>query len=138
VHHFIESKSKQLRLPTGIRPASGELDRLMDYHWPGNVRELENVVERALILHRDGPLVFNLHVGNQKQDDRLISSATPRAPSSDATKLDDVIGHHIRHILEVTGGRVQGAGGAAEVLGVNASTLRNRMKKMGIPYGRKN
>ncbi|MCP4195805.1 MAG: hypothetical protein GY762_01520 [Proteobacteria bacterium] len=108
----------------------------MNYHWPGNVRELENVVERALILHKDGPLVFNIHSEDKGKSKRLTSSVKSPLPSNDATKLDDVIGNHIQHILELTEGKVQGEGGAAEVLGVNASTLRNRMRKLGIPYGR--
>jgi transcriptional regulator with GAF, ATPase, and Fis domain len=45
--------------------------------------------------------------------------------------------HHIQRVLELAGGKVQGPGGAAELLGVNASTLRNRMKRLAVPYGRK-
>jgi formate hydrogenlyase transcriptional activator len=137
VHHFIEIKAKQLRLATGIKPAKGELDRLIDYRWPGNVRELENVVERALILHGVGPLIFNLNLATQKAIRTPASSAMAPLLRNEATRLDDVISDHIRHILDVTGGKVQGAGGAAELLGVHSSTLRNRMRKLGIPYGRK-
>jgi DNA-binding NtrC family response regulator len=136
IHYFIETKSKQLRLPPGIRCAPGEMDHLMSYHWPGNVRELENVVERALILYPKGPLVFNLKT--TPADDQRVRPApsnTTRA-YTEKTKLDDIIDRHIRHILETTNGKIQGKDGAAAILGVNPSTLRNKMKKLGIPYGR--
>ena len=59
VHHFVERKSRELRLPASPPLAAGVIDRLTAYHWPGNVRELENVIERALILSKGTPLTFN-------------------------------------------------------------------------------
>ncbi len=52
-------------------------------------------------------------------------------------ELDEVVSKHMRRWLKRTGGKVHGPGGAAELLGVNPSTLRNRMNKLGIQYGRK-
>jgi DNA-binding NtrC family response regulator len=52
-------------------------------------------------------------------------------------KLNEVMSQHIRRVLEMTKGKVHGKGGAAELLGINPSTLRNRMNQLGIPYGRK-
>ena len=52
-------------------------------------------------------------------------------------KLDEVIRQHIERVLQKTQGKVHGPGGAAELLGINANTLRNRMNKLGITYGRK-
>jgi DNA-binding NtrC family response regulator len=52
-------------------------------------------------------------------------------------KLDDVAARHIRRILTQTKGRIHGPGGAADILGINPSTLRNRMNQLRIPYGRK-
>jgi transcriptional regulator with GAF, ATPase, and Fis domain len=137
VHHFIETKSRQLRLPPGIQCAPGEIDSLMVYHWPGNVRELENLVERALILHPQGPLVFSLKsTQNDDQNEHTRASHAARSHSG-KTKLNDVIDQHIRHILETTNGKIQGKEGAAAILDVHPSTLRNKLKKLGIPYGRK-
>ncbi|MCP4687896.1 MAG: hypothetical protein GY859_07580 [Desulfobacterales bacterium] len=51
-------------------------------------------------------------------------------------KLDDVIASHLRDTLEIAGGKVEGPGGAAELLAVKPSTLRQRMKKLGVPFGR--
>jgi len=52
-------------------------------------------------------------------------------------KIDEVMSRHIRQRLEMTRRKIHGGGGAAEVLGINPSTLRNRMKQLRIPYGRK-
>jgi transcriptional regulator with GAF, ATPase, and Fis domain len=51
--------------------------------------------------------------------------------------LDEVNAQHIRQALETAGGKINGPGGAAEILGIHPNTLRTRMNKLGIPYGRK-
>jgi transcriptional regulator with GAF, ATPase, and Fis domain len=132
LQHFINQKSKELKLPSIPTLSPGAMDVLMDYHWPGNVRELQNIVERVLILQPQGPLSF----------DRIIhSSPKKKTTFSDyptkTDKLDDVIASHIKQVLSKTNGKIHGPGGAAELLGINASTLRNRMNKLGIVYGRK-
>jgi transcriptional regulator with GAF, ATPase, and Fis domain len=133
VHHFLDVKSRELKLSSYPTLAPGAVDRLMTYHWPGNVRELENVVERGLILSKGEPLSF----------DHLVGMLNPPAHSLPASlldeplRMDDVVGQHIRRVLGMTGGKVHGPGGAARLLGINASTLRNRMNKLGIRYGRK-
>jgi DNA-binding NtrC family response regulator len=104
----------------------------MDYHWPGNVRELENMVERALILNKGEPLTFDGLPGD-KQANR---SSIPGEPQDHSLNLDAIVSNHIRRVLELTNGKVHGKGGAAELLGINPSTLRNRMNQLGIPYGR--
>ncbi len=58
-------------------------------------------------------------------------------PFSESGNLDDVITRHIREVLVKTRGKIHGQDGAAKVLGINSSTLRNRMNKLGIKYGRK-
>ena len=131
VHYFIQRKSRELRLPQPPL-APGMVDRLTDYHWPGNVRELENIVERALILGRGEKLTIPELTG---VDTRPTASV---AGNDDAVqRLDEVIATHIRGILEKTGGKIHGSGGAAELLGINPSTLRNRMNQLGIAYGRR-
>jgi hydrogenase-4 transcriptional activator len=52
-------------------------------------------------------------------------------------KLDEIITLHIKKVLALTGGKIQGPGGAAELLGMNASTLRHRLRKYGIASGRR-
>jgi formate hydrogenlyase transcriptional activator len=132
IQHFISLKAKELKLTAIPTLAGGAIDPLMQYHWPGNVRELENVVERALILNPKGPLTFeHLNLGPPEK-------APPLPEPDEATdNLDAVILRHIRRVLSKTNGKVNGSDGAAAVLGINPSTLRNRMQKLGIDYGRK-
>ena len=133
VHHFIKRKSLELRLPAPPPLAPGVIDRLMAYHWPGNVRELENVIERALILSKGQDLSFDdLAVGKPK--DGLQTCVEAQGAS---LKVNELTSQHIRSVLEMTLGKVHGKGGAADVLGINPSTLRNRMNHLGIPYGRR-
>jgi formate hydrogenlyase transcriptional activator len=132
IQHFINLKAKELKLATIPTLAPGVIDPLMAYHWPGNVRELENVIERALILCPAGPLSFE-HL-NQGRPRKAIEMS---GPDDGTVKLDVVISRHIRRVLSKTRGKVNGPDGAAAFLGINPSTLRNRMKKMGIDYGRK-
>jgi transcriptional regulator with GAF, ATPase, and Fis domain len=127
LHHFINIKTKELKLETIPTISSGCIDYLMQYDWPGNVRELQNVIERALILNPGGPLNFD-HLDAP----RLHRAVDVCAGSEHIEKLDDAIARHIRLALKRTNGRIHGSGGAAELLGVNPSTLRSRMKKLGI------
>jgi transcriptional regulator with GAF, ATPase, and Fis domain len=129
LQHFLFLKSKQLKLPTIPSLSPGAIDTLMDYHWPGNVRELENIVERTLILDRKGPLHFDHLKADQREGDGHLTEEP-----DDIVNLDNAVVQHIRKILDRTGGKIHGPGGAADLLGINPSTLRNRMKKLGIVY----
>jgi transcriptional regulator with GAF, ATPase, and Fis domain len=132
VQHFITKKSREMGLKDIPTLAAGAIDRLNAYHWPGNVRELENTVERALILCRGEPLQFSdLQPNSLKETDQFAGSH-----DSASLNMNTVISRHIRGVLEMTGGRVEGAGGAAELLGINPGTLRHRMRKLAIPFGR--
>jgi transcriptional regulator with GAF, ATPase, and Fis domain len=131
VQHFINHKSRELKLPIVPTLTVGAIDPLMEYHWPGNVRELENVIERALILKPAGPLTFeHLNPGLAQRTTQINEK------SKEMDNLDQVVSRHIRQVLSKTQGIVNGPEGAASLLGINPSTLRNRMKKLGIRYGR--
>ncbi|MGA1870177.1 MAG: sigma-54 interaction domain-containing protein [bacterium] len=129
LQHFITLKSKELKLSTIPTVSPGVTDMLMKYTWPGNVREMQNVVERALILNPSGPLDFNDINLPMKKKSNVIQDHV-----SETDNLDEITSHHIRRVLSKTGGKIHGPGGAAELLGLNASTLRNRMNKLGIKY----
>ncbi len=95
------------------------MEALQSYSWPGNVRELRNVIEHAMILSKDRTLVAHV----------------PKFGSSEvgATRnLEEMERRHILSVLERTGWRVAGKGGAAEVLGLKRSTLISKMKKLRI------
>jgi DNA-binding NtrC family response regulator len=115
--------------------APGALERLTAYDWPGNVRELENFIERALIQGRGGMLSFEMLSAPQVP---LIHEATLDAGKNPTVlSLDEINAQHIRQALETAGGKINGPGGAAEILGIHPNTLRTRMNKLGVPYGRK-
>jgi transcriptional regulator with GAF, ATPase, and Fis domain len=134
VHYFLEQKTQELKLETTPTLAPGAMDQLMAYDWPGNVREVENLVERALVQYRGGMLTFDALTPNHAHSDDI---PLPPALNGDVMKLDDVQSIHIRRTLKGAKGKVSGPGGAADLLGVNPSTLRKKMKKLGIPYGKK-
>ena len=90
------------------------------------------MVERALILNRGGPIVSNNLVENQEYGN--TKNTNPIEP--DNLLLDQVIAEHVRSVLKMTGGKGNGENGAAELMGMNPSTLRHKMRKMNIPFGR--
>ncbi len=111
----------------GISAESIEL--LQSYSWPGNVRELENVLERAVILCREPVLEIDPML---LSDDNLSPLPGFDARETDPSTLREVERQHIRTVLEQTEGVIEGSGGAAAILGLNPSTLRSRLKKLGI------
>ncbi len=128
VQHFIERKARDLKLGPTPALVPGAIDALMAYSWPGNVRELENVVERAMILHRGDPLRFD----GLEPTPAAGSQSALHTPTKDTLELDFVVAEHIRRVLDQTDGKIHGSGGAAELLDMNPSTLRHRMRKLGI------
>jgi len=111
---------------------AGALDRLLSYHWPGNVRQLENAVERALILCEGKPLRPN----DIASLPAVLSQTGSELISQQPLSMDEVNAQHIRKVLQITSGRMEGKEGAAKLLGINPGTFRHRMKKLGIPLGR--
>jgi transcriptional regulator of acetoin/glycerol metabolism len=95
---------------------------MQDYPWPGNVRELQNVIERA-VINSSGPKL--------RLADDLTGPAHKAMPNHLRT-LQDIEIDHITLVLEETGWRIEGPKGAAVILDINPSTLRTRMRKLGI------
>jgi formate hydrogenlyase transcriptional activator len=136
-HYFLERHAR--RLGRGVsRMSTAILERLRAYSWPGNVRELENAIERALVLSQ-GP---ELEVGP------LIPLSSPVAPREESAcgrdpwpevkraegsvTLASVSTQHLRAVLERCAWVIEGPDGAARALGLRPSTLRSRMKKLGL------
>ena len=125
--HFVRMHAR--KLDKKIEAISAKMIKeLVSYAWPGNVRELESIIERAVIsapscsvLELPGPL-------------RLIANFTQSngAATDDDLGLTSVERSHITNILKQTGWKVSGADGAASVLGLPESTLRSKMKRLGI------
>jgi formate hydrogenlyase transcriptional activator len=99
------------------------IERLVAYSWPGNIRELSNVVERAVILTGNSTLDF--------PEETFIASSATHDPEP-AVTLEAVERNHIEQVLKQTRGIIHGPKGAARLLGLNPSTLRSRMKKLGL------
>ena len=100
------------------------LSALQEYHWPGNVRELESVIERAVITSQGSSL--------QVLDRFDTFRKTDEPSNGDVKALVELEHDHILQVLQKTGWRIEGKNGAAGLLGLNASTLRARMRKYGI------
>jgi formate hydrogenlyase transcriptional activator len=120
VHHLVQRLSRALRKRIDTIPTA--VVRMLESHdWPGNIRELENVLQRAIILSPTTTLALSEAWMPASQ------AATPAGVT-----LAEIELRHIRGILEGTGWRIEGGGGAARLLGLKPSTLRSRMLKLGI------
>ncbi|TPV96723.1 MAG: AAA family ATPase [Myxococcales bacterium FL481] len=127
VRSFVERKAREMNLAVVPHVTGADVERLKRYDWPGNVRELQNIVERALIVSSGDTLVFPELAAT------TATSGKVEQPHRDGLKtLDEAVEAHLRAVLKKVRWQVAGAGGAAEVLGMNPSTLRFRMKKLGI------
>jgi len=126
--YFLEKISARLgKTVTRIHPDA--LEQMMEYGWPGNVRELKNIVERAVITSPSSVLQLPepLRSRNTVLPDEIHRSDPQELPS-----LDHIERKYISHVLQTTRWRISGARGAAKILDLNPSTLRYRMKKLGI------
>jgi len=133
------AKTAARRMGRLIEPLSEECQqRLTAYSWPGNVRELQNVIERAVITSSDGRL--NLDKALPDGGVTISSAPVPVGPSSgklsktilQAHELQQLERSNILRALESTGWRVAGRSGAAELLGINPSTLNSRIRAFNI------
>ncbi|HXE95585.1 MAG TPA: sigma-54 dependent transcriptional regulator [Dongiaceae bacterium] len=123
VNHFVAKFNK--KIGKKIETVSKDtLTVLQEYHWPGNVRELESVIERAIIISQGSAL--------QVLDRFDISLKAEEPARRDVKALAELEQDHILQVLQKTGWRIEGKDGAAGILGLNASTLRARMRKYGI------
>ena len=132
-HHFVTAMATQMgmaRIPTITEDQMGKLS---SHSWPGNVREFKNCIERAMICCQGGELNFNW-IGCPQAPAPM---ETPEPVNHAPQRLDDLVRQHIQTTLKQTRGKVHGQDGAAQLLGINPSTLRSRMKKLGIPHGRR-
>ncbi len=116
--HFSQKLGKKLE-----RFSDNSLEQLFAYAWPGNIRELMNVVERAAILATSPTLEI--------EETLELPMDVPAITSSSET-LQDIERTHILKILESTSWTLEGPQGAATILGLNPSTLRFRMRRLGL------
>ena len=120
--HFVEKYCQKIGKKIDKIPRD-TLDKMMNRSWPGNVRELEHEIERAVIISAGNTLACTDH-----------NFCTDTSGSADGALRDllSVERDHIESVLIHTNWRIEGPGGAAAILDLNPSTLRFRMKKLGI------
>jgi transcriptional regulator with GAF, ATPase, and Fis domain len=135
--HFLEEAAHR-HGRRGLRLTERAMRTLEGYAWPGNVRELQHIIERAVLLSRSGVL---------RLDPVLTTpSDATRATSGPSTTMPTVIPEiewrlreeeNLRAALQLANGRIYGADGAAEILGVKPTTLASRLKALGLRQPRK-
>jgi formate hydrogenlyase transcriptional activator len=139
VNYFVEKYRARFRKPvTSISEES--LRQLQAYHWPGNIRELEHLIERA-VLTAEGEVLHvrlpEVSIDSAVPIDSLLRPEKPPGAAVNSNGFRPVtLAEHERaylaQVLDYTRGRIAGSGGAAEILGLPPSTLRSRMKKLGL------
>jgi formate hydrogenlyase transcriptional activator len=125
VHFFVSRFAREMgKRVDGV--SARMMERLQAYDWPGNVRELEHVIERAMVLARQPVLDLT--------SDALLPAAPAAAPEPAAAtvSLDDVRRQHMLRALERCDWVIEGPRGAAQLLGMQPSTLRGQLKKLGL------
>jgi transcriptional regulator with GAF, ATPase, and Fis domain len=132
--HFVELSVKELGCAKPRLTRAG-VARLQSYDWPGNIRELRNVIERAVILARGGPLHFELPVTDSVPIPASSNPAHENQPGPEVfneTEMQSRVRENLSAALHQSGWKIRGSDGAAELLGVKPTTLLARMKKMGL------
>jgi formate hydrogenlyase transcriptional activator len=123
--HYLSQFSR--RTGKTIQHISGNvMKQLINYPWPGNVRELEHLLERTVLI-TTGNVIRQVHL--PKPGQRLMRSI---AESEQLKTLEENERDHIIRVLNKCNGKISGPGGAAGILGIPASTLNSRIKKLGI------
>jgi len=129
--HFVKQIARRMNRPTP-RVTQATLTQLTNHDWPGNVRELQNAVERAVILSQRGPLQFELPEAKPHAFSRAHKAVTPSGVVLTRDELKRRERESIAAGLKQTGGKIFGAGGAAELLGMKPTTLASRIKALGL------
>jgi transcriptional regulator with GAF, ATPase, and Fis domain len=132
--HFLQAACRRFNRPSP-QLTDSQINQLLSYDWPGNVRELQNVVEHAVIAARSGPLRFDIPGGAEslhsvKGDaDTASHQGLEVVPDKEMKRRER---ENIVAALKRSKGRIYGPGGAAELLGINPTTLNARVKKLGL------
>jgi hydrogenase-4 transcriptional activator len=161
VRHFTARASERFGLPY-VEPSSDDFLVMLQYRWPGNIRELAAVIDRAVILGEGQRLEIGTALGVGRPTESVMPTpndaeeqatyyevipesqpGTSGAPSrllagqqvsAEPLTLDEAMKRHIQSVLQRVSGRIEGRGGAAELLGINPHTLRARMRKLGVQW----
>jgi len=131
VGYFAQKHAARMNKHIKTIPAPA-MEALCNYHWPGNVRELENFIERSVILSRGAELESPLTELRSVDGVAAAADGGGSALKTPLGTMEDMERSYIEEVLRHANGMIAGKGGAAEILGMPSSTLRSRMKKLGI------
>ena len=131
--HFLAQACKTFNCEK-LTLSQRDIEQLRAYSWPGNIRELRNVIERAVILSRSGRLQLDLEPSKDSVSDHepICNMQTQSVNYVSEVEWQRRYRANLLAALEAAGWRVSGIGGAAELLGIKPSTLRDRMKALAI------
>jgi formate hydrogenlyase transcriptional activator len=133
VAYFVQHHARRLNKRIESIPTEA-MNALQRHTWAGNVRELENFIERAVIITRGSHLQIPLA---ELENGVAANNGAKIAPPAHLVSMEEMERSHIEEVLRHTGGQIGGSGGAAEILGLPVSTLRSRMKKLGIKFAQR-
>jgi transcriptional regulator with PAS, ATPase and Fis domain len=118
-------------------PEEKIFEKFYTYNWPGNIREMRNLIERAVILHRDNDMGFEMLLdensdkhSNSIENNESIQSIQPCNIISDFPTLETLESRYIQFILDTTNGKVSGKNGALDILGMKRSTFYSKIKRI--------
>jgi transcriptional regulator with GAF, ATPase, and Fis domain len=137
--YFAERSAVRFGLPLQL-PTPEDIALLASYHWPGNIRELSSVIDRAALLGNGERLEIAKALGFFDvgtafvPTQAMVPPADPPVQTGEIPTLDEAMRRHIERALSHCRGRIEGARGAAQLLGINPHTLRARMRKLGIVW----
>ncbi len=136
IRHFVNQAQQKARCGN-LQLTDQQMARLQRYNWPGNVRELQNVIERAMILSSCGTQPLNLDLILPDADTAVSAQTAVQSPNSapaftTQAEWEKRERENLMAALEAANWKIYGAGGAAELLGVKATTLASRLQAMGI------
>jgi len=127
-YHFMDHYNlKSAKKISGF--SDDALKKMMAYDWPGNIREMENLIERSVLLAK-GNIIEHMPL--------TIPQKVHDEPNTDAFRMKTIQENerdYIMSVLKISNGRIWGTGGAAEILNIPPSTLKSKMKKLGIKKG---
>ena len=128
--HFLDLACQKFGR-TRIQLTRGDIERMQGYHWPGNIRELINVIERAVILSREGRLNldFTSQIHHEATQTIPVTASGEIKTSEELQRMEQ---HNIILALQHCNGKLFGEDGAAAMLGIKPTTLASRLKKLGI------
>jgi len=123
--HFLEFYGAKYNRRRDLVLTAAGRRKLTEYTWPGNVRELQNIMERTVLLSDENQLEIDLPAA-------ILTSSESSDPFADLPTMDELQRRYIEYVLDKCGGKIGGAGGAAEILGMKRTSLYSRMKNLGL------